>query len=61
VQEAFFHCGKAMMRSHLWDPGRVLPKGSFPGIGRIISEQLKEGDAAAFEQAVEEESHRTLY
>jgi PPOX class probable FMN-dependent enzyme len=61
VQEAYFHCGKAIIRSHLWEPERALPKGSFPGIGRIISEQLQVGDPAELEQAVEEEELKTLY
>lgn len=53
VEEAFFHCGKAMIRSQLWDPARILPRGSFPGTGRIISEQLKEGDPAELERRIE--------
>jgi PPOX class probable FMN-dependent enzyme len=61
VEEAFFHCGKAVMRSQLWATGSQVPKNSFPGIGRIISEQLKEGDPAELERAVEEESKKTLY
>ena len=61
VQEAFFHCGKAMIRSGLWDPERALPKSSFPGIGRIIAEQLGEGDPSESERRVDEEALRTLY
>ena len=32
VEEAFFHCGKAVMRSQLWATGSQVPKDSFPGV-----------------------------
>lgn len=40
VEEVFFHCGKALIRSDLWNPERHVPRGTVPPIGRIIAEQL---------------------
>lgn len=40
VEEVLFHCGKAMIRSDLWNPERHVPHGTIPPIGRIIAEQL---------------------
>ncbi|MCW3474719.1 pyridoxamine 5'-phosphate oxidase family protein [Limobrevibacterium gyesilva] len=41
VQEAFFHCGKALIRSKLWDPASRIERKSFPTLGRIIADQTR--------------------
>lgn len=45
VREVFFHCGKAMIRSQLWDADRHVPRASFPSLGRIIADQIAGVDA----------------
>lgn len=40
VEEAFFHCGKALIRSELWKPEKHLPPGTLPNIGRMVAEQV---------------------
>ncbi len=40
VEEVFFHCGKALIRSELWNPEKHLPPGTLPTIGRMIAEQV---------------------
>jgi PPOX class probable FMN-dependent enzyme len=49
VEEVFFHCGKALIRSELWNPERHVPPGTIPPIGRMIAEQLGGMDADAAE------------
>ncbi len=61
VEEAYMHCGKALIRSHLWDSARHIEKGSFPSLGRIISEQIEEADVAATERLIEKEYRDELY
>jgi PPOX class probable FMN-dependent enzyme len=61
VEEAYMHCGKALIRSHLWDPARHIEKGSFPSLGRIISEQIEEADVAGTERLIEKEYRDELY
>jgi uncharacterized protein len=39
VREALFHCGKALMRSRLWDPQQHVPRATFPSLGRILADQ----------------------
>ncbi|GJE37698.1 pyridoxamine 5'-phosphate oxidase family protein [Methylobacterium persicinum] len=39
VEEALFHCGKALIRSRLWDAERHVPRDSFPSLGRILADQ----------------------
>jgi PPOX class probable FMN-dependent enzyme len=40
VDEAFFHCAKALRRAGLWDPGTRVERSSFPSLGRIIADQV---------------------
>lgn len=49
VEEVFFHCGKALIRSELWNPERHVPPGTIPPIGRMIAEQLGGMDPDAAE------------
>src|SRR5204862_93649 len=30
AEEVYFHCGKALIRSDLWNPDKHLPKGQWP-------------------------------
>jgi hypothetical protein len=39
VEEVFFHCGKALKRSALWDPSRHAAPGEIPSLGRILADQ----------------------
>jgi PPOX class probable FMN-dependent enzyme len=41
VREAYFHCAKAFLRSHLWDPQRFVPREELPSLGRILHDQLQ--------------------
>lgn len=40
AEEVYFHCGKALIRSDLWNPEKHIPRGDFPSLGRIIAEQI---------------------
>lgn len=40
IDEAFFHCAKALKRSRLWDKAAQIERSAFPSLGRILAEQL---------------------
>jgi PPOX class probable FMN-dependent enzyme len=61
VEEAFFHCGKALIRAHFWDPERHVPRGSFPSIGRIVAEQTGACAADEADRTVQENYRSGLY
>ena len=61
VDEAYFHCGKALMRSKLWSAEAQVPRQSFPSLGRIIAEQTAAIDAEVAEKAIEEAYRTKLY
>ena len=43
VSEAYFHCGKALMRSNLWSAAQVKRE-SFPSIAEVIHDQTSLGE-----------------
>ena len=44
VNEAYFHCGKALMRSRLWSREAQVERSVFPSISQVIHEQTKLGE-----------------
>jgi PPOX class probable FMN-dependent enzyme len=61
VDEAYFHCGKALLRSKLWEPETRVPRSVFPTLGQVIAEQTKAVDAAAADANLEEAYRLRLY
>ncbi|CCD93124.1 conserved hypothetical protein [Bradyrhizobium sp. ORS 375] len=43
VQESYFHCGKAVMRSKLWSQDAQVPRSAMPSISEIIHDQTALG------------------
>ena len=56
VQEAYFHCGKALMRSRLWSPEARVQRTAFPSIAEVIHDQTALGEPEA--QAIVEARYR---
>jgi uncharacterized protein len=44
VHEAYFHCGKALMRAKLWSPETRVGREIFPSISQVIHDQTKLGE-----------------
>lgn len=61
IEEVYFHCGKALIRSDLWNPKKQLGRGDFPIIGRIIAEQVGGMDADEAERQTAENYRTRLY
>ena len=40
VEEAFLHCGKALIRSDIWNPKAQVAKDTFPPPGRMYADQI---------------------
>jgi len=57
VSEAYFHCGKALMRSKLWSKDVQVTRASFPSISEVIHDQTTLGEPEA--QAVVEARYKT--
>jgi PPOX class probable FMN-dependent enzyme len=57
VDEVYFHCGKALMRSKLWSPEIRVERSVMPSISQMIHDQTKLGEPEP--QAVVEERYKT--
>jgi PPOX class probable FMN-dependent enzyme len=44
VHEAYFHCGKALMRSRLWSPEAHVEREVIPSISQVIHDQTQLGE-----------------
>jgi hypothetical protein len=59
VEEAYFHCGKALMRSKLWSPDMRVKREVFPSISEVIHDQTTLGEPES--QAVVEARYKTQF
>jgi len=41
ITKVYFHCGKAMIRSKLWDEESKIGRDDFPSFGEILKEEAK--------------------
>jgi PPOX class probable FMN-dependent enzyme len=57
VREAYFHCGKALMRSKLWSKEVQVDRAVLPSISEVIHDQTKLGEPEP--QAEVEARYRT--
>ena len=53
AREAYFHCGKALMRSKLWSPDSRVERAVMPSIGQVIHDQTGLGEPEAQEVVYE--------
>jgi PPOX class probable FMN-dependent enzyme len=62
VESVYFQCSKAIIRSKLWDPSRLIERTSLPSNGTIIAEitRGKEG-GAEYDRAYPERLKATIY
>lgn len=62
VQEAMFHCGKSMIRSHMWEPELWGPVDGLPTYGRALRDHgALECPVAELEAAMEANEKYRLY
>ncbi len=61
VEETYFHCGKALMRSRLWKQEAQVERSCFPPLGRIIADQTAAISAEEAERAITEGYRTRLY
>lgn len=45
VREAFLHCGKALIRSRLWEPSAQVPRTALPTYGQMLKDQTRIEDS----------------
>ncbi len=60
VQEAYLHCAKAVMRSHLWDQHAQVDRTVLPSMGEMIKAQLNLDGPAESREAMHQRYLPTL-
>ncbi len=59
ADEVYFHCGKALIRSDLWNPEKHVARNAFPSLGVVIAEQIGQQVESKDAERMTEESYRT--
>jgi uncharacterized protein len=62
VQSIYFQCSKAIIRSKLWDPARVIDRAALPSNGTVLAEITKGKEGGeAYDAAYPERLKATIY
>jgi PPOX class probable FMN-dependent enzyme len=61
LDEAYLQCAKALIRSHLWDAERHVPKGEFPSLGKMLADQIGGIDVKDSEALIADSIKTRLY
>src|SRR6185437_9033355 len=59
ADEVYFHCGKALIRSDLWNPEKHVARTAFPSLGIVIADQIGQRVEPKEAERVLEENYRT--
>src|SRR5262245_20112447 len=57
ADEVYFHCGKALIRSDLWNPEKHVARDAFPSLGVVIAEQIGQSVEPKEAERMTEESY----
>ena len=61
ADEIYFHCGKALIRSDLWNPQKQIRRSEFPSLGRILADQIGGINAEESERYTADSYRNRLY
>ena len=61
VEEAFLHCGRALIRGRIWDPDAQIDRSSYPTYGQVLADQIAGADAREIDADEDEANRERLY
>jgi uncharacterized protein len=61
ISSVYFQCGKALVRSKLWDPAMHAPRDGVPTAGQMLKSADASFDGASYDAALPERQKATLY
>ena len=61
VEEAFLHCGRALIRSRVWDPDVQIVRSDYPTYGQALADQIAGADAKEIDDSEDEANRERLY
>ena len=60
VEEAFLHCGRALIRSRVWDPEAQIDRSDYPTYGQVLADQIAGADAKEIDDSEDEANRERL-
>ena len=61
VEEAFLHCGRALLRARAWDPEAQIDRSEYPTYGQVLADQIAGADALEIDESEEAANRERLY
>ena len=61
VEEAFLHCGRALIRGRIWDADAQIDRSSYPTYGQVLADQIAGADAREIDADEDEANRERLY
>lgn len=61
VEEAFLHCGRALIRGRVWDADAQIDRSSYPTYGQVLSDQIAGANAQEIDADEDEANRERLY
>ena len=58
---AFLPCGRALLRSWLWDPADQIEHSSYSTYGQVLADQIQGANAREIDQSEDEANRQRLY
>ena len=61
LEEAFLHCGRALIRSRIWDPEVQVDRSAYPTYGQVLADQIAGANAKKIDDSEDEANRERLY
>jgi len=61
IDEVYFQCARALIRSKLWDPNSYVDRQSLPSAGIMAKSAIQDFDASTYDEELAERQRKTLY
>jgi uncharacterized protein len=61
VEAVYFHCSKALVRSQLWNPARLVARDALPSAGKMLAAVSEGFDAETYDREEPERVKKSLY
>ena len=59
--QVFFHCGKSLIRSRIWEPAQWPDRTGLPSLGIALADQIKSIEATEVKSMLAESIAKRLY
>ena len=61
VEETFLHCGRALIRSRMWDPAVQIDRSAYPTYGQVLADQIAGADAREIDESEDQANRDRLW